>query len=196
MTLTGDAVLDSYMTVAFKSGATPVGDYYDVWMCPNKDVKPVDEVNEGECIAVTFWNRGVVANYDQTTSAKTMTWLLSNESQPGLIAQGGASYLDSNGDAINMDPPTDDAGWCAYEGWYMIVQDYIDADVQQTGEHSNWSPALGAAGCSEPAAGSGSGLANTGINGQQTSLIAAFGLFTLLAGMGIAVTRRRGAGSL
>jgi hypothetical protein len=188
MTLTGDAVLGSYMTVAFKSGATPVGDFYDVWMCPNKDVKPVDEVNEGECIAVTFWNRGVVANYDQTTSAKTMTWLLSNESQPGLIAQGGASYLDSNGDAITMDPPSEDGGWCAYEGWYMIVNDY------DGGAHSNWSPAIGAAGCSEPAA--GSGLADTGINGQQTSLIAAFGLFTLLAGMGIAVTRRRGADSL
>jgi LPXTG-motif cell wall-anchored protein len=184
MTLTGDAVLGSDMTVAFKNGEDPVGDYYDVWMCPNKDVKPIDEVNEGDCIAVTFWNRGVVANYDQATSAKTMTWLLSNDSEPGLIAQGGASYLDSSGDPINMDPPTDDDGWCAYEGWYMIVQDYIEADVPQTGGHSNWSPALGAAGCSEPAA----GLANTGADVQQTGLI---GLFALLAGLGVVVARRR-----
>lgn len=195
MTLTGDAVLGSYMTVAFKAGVDPVGDYYDVWMCPNKDVKPIDEVNEGDCIAVTFWNRGVVASYDQSTSAKTMTWLLSNESQPGLIAQGGANYLDGSGEPINMDPPSEDGGWCAYEGWYMIVQDYIDGDVAQTGAHSNWSPALGAAGCSEPAAG-GAALPDTGLNGQQTSLIAAFGLFALLAGLGIAVNRRRGADSL
>jgi hypothetical protein len=172
------------MTVAFKNGEDPVGDYYDVWMCPNKDVKPIDEVNEGDCIAVTFWNRGVVANYDQATSAKTMTWLLSNDSEPGLIAQGGASYLDSSGDPINMDPPTDDDGWCAYEGWYMIVQDFIEADVPQTGGHSNWSPALGAAGCSEPAA----GLAITGADVQQTGLI---GLFALLAGLGVVVARRR-----
>jgi hypothetical protein len=94
-----------------------------------------------------------------------------------------------------MDPPTDDGGWCAFEGWYMIVQDYINDDVTQTGEHSNWSPALGAAGCSEPAAGSGSGagLADTGLNLQLTCLI---GLFALLAGLGIVVTRRRGADSL
>lgn len=191
MTLTGDAVLGNYMTIAFKNVPLndPVGTYYDVWMCPDKNVKPVDLGDTGNCIAVTFWDRGLVNNYSQNTTALTMTWQLSNESVPGLISQGGVSYLDANGDPINMDPPTEDGGWCAYEGWYMIVNDY------DGGAHSNWSPAIGAAGCSEPAAGSGAGagLADTGLNLQLTGLI---GLFALLTGLGIVVTRRRGADSL
>jgi hypothetical protein len=178
MTLTGDAVLGSDMTVAFKNGETPVGTYYDVWMCPNKDVKPIDGVIEGDCVAVTFWERELVANYDQNSTALTMTWRLANEDVPGLIAPGGASYLDGAGDPILMGAPEDADGWCAYEGWYIIVNDY------DGGAHSNWSPALGAAGCSEPAA----GLASTGADVQQTGLI---GLFALLAGLGVVVARRR-----
>jgi LPXTG-motif cell wall-anchored protein len=180
MTLTGDAVLGNNMTIAFKNvaGNDPVGDYYDVWMCPNKDVKPVDLGVTGDCVPVTFWNRAVVANYSQNTTALTMTWKLANEPVPGLIAAGGASYLDGSGEPITMDPPTEDGGWCAYEGWFMIVNDY------DGGAHSNWSPAIGAAGCSEPAA----GLANTGVDTQQTGLI---GLFALLAGLGVVVARRR-----
>jgi LPXTG-motif cell wall-anchored protein len=190
MTLTGDAVLGNYMTVAFKSGVTPVGDYYDVWMCPNKDVKPVDGAITGDCTAVTFWNRAAVASYNQATSALTMTWQLSNETVDGLIAQGGASYLDGSGEAVVMDPPSEDGGWCAYEGYFMIVNDY------DGGAHSNWSPAISATGCSE-AAGSGTGsgaeLAKTGQNAQLAGLI---GLLALLAGLGVAFTRRRGADSL
>ena len=178
MTLTGDAVLGSHMTVAFKNGETPVGSYYDVWMCPNQNVKPIDGAEIGDCVVVTFWSRGAVASYNQNTTALTMTWLLANEPVPGLIAQGGASYLDGSGDPIIMDEPSEDGGWCAYEGWYIIVNDY------DGGAHSNWSPALGAAGCSEPAA----GLANTGADVQQTGLI---GLFALLAGLGVVVARRR-----
>jgi LPXTG-motif cell wall-anchored protein len=180
MTLTGDAVLGNNMTIAFKNvaGNDPVGDYYDVWMCPNKDVKPVDLGVTGDCVPVTFWNRALVANYSQNTTALTMTWKLANEPVPGLIAAGGASYLDDIGEPITMDPPTEDGGWCAYEGWFMIVNDYYG------GAHSNWSPAIGAAGCSEPAA----GLANTGVDTQQTGLI---GLFALLAGLGVVVARRR-----
>lgn len=183
MTLTGDAVLGSYMTVAFKNGETPVGGYYDVWMCPNQDVKPIDLGQTGDCVAVTFWNRATVASYNQSTTALTMTWLLANEPVPGMIAQGGANYLDSSGDPILMDEPSEDGGWCAYEGWYIIVNDY------DGGAHSNWSPALGAAGCSEPAA----GLANTGVDAQQTGVI---GLLALLAGVGVVVARRRGVFSL
>jgi hypothetical protein len=178
MTLTGDAVLGSDMTVAFKNGENPVGTYYDVWMCPNKDVKPIDLVIEGDCVAVTFWDRGDVANYNQNSTALTMTWRLANEPVPGLVAPGGASYLDGSGNPILMDEPSDDGGWCAYEGWFIIVNDY------DGGAHSNWSPALGAAGCSEPAA----GLAITGADVQQTGLI---GLFALLAGLGVVVARRR-----
>jgi hypothetical protein len=200
MTLTGNAVLGNDMTVAFKTGVTPVGDYYDVWMCPNKDVMPIDEVTEGECVAVTFWNRAVVAGYNQATTAKTMTWELSNESAPGRISAGGANYLDGSGEPIYMDPPTEDGGWCVYEGWYMIVQDYIaDVEQPQVGAHSNWSPAIGAAGCSEPA-GSGNGddegLATTGADGQQAGLIGVFGLLALLAALGVRINLRRGVGSL
>ena len=183
MTLTGDAVLGSPMTIAFKNGADPVGTYYDVWMCPNQDVKPVDEVNEGDCFAVTFWNRADVASYNQNTTALTMTWTLANEQVPGLQSVGGNPYLDSNGDPVLMDPPTEEGGWCAYEGWYIIVNDY------DGGAHSNWSPALGAAGCSEAAA-----LADTGVDAQSIGLV---GVFALMGGLGVAVAmRRRSARSL
>ena len=176
MTLTGDAVLGNNMTIAFKNGVDPVGTYFDVWMCPNKDVKPVDGVEVGECEVVTFWERALVANYSQDTTALTMTWKLANEAVPGLVAAGGASYLNGSGEPIMMGEPEADGGWCAYEGWFMIVNDY------DGGAHSNWSPAIGAAGCS--------GLANTGVDAQQTGVL---GLLTLLAGLGVVVARRRGA---
>ena len=181
MTLTGDATLGNYMTVAFKNGADPVGDYYDVWMCPNQDVKPIDGVIEGDCVAVTFWNRAEVANYDQSATALTMTWQLANEPVPGKISEGGANYLDSNGDPIMMDEPQDDGGWCAYEGWYIIVNDY------QGGAHSNWSPALAAAGCSDQGGSDGS-LAATGVDAQPAGLL---GLFALIGGLAVTVIARR-----
>lgn len=183
MTLTGDAVLGSPMTVAFKNGADPVGTYYDVWMCPNQDVKPVDQQEVGDCIAVTFWNRGTVANYNQSTTALTMTWTLANEPVAGLQSVGGNPYLDADGNSIPMDEPEADGGWCAYEGWYIIVNDY------DGGAHSNWSPALGAAGCSEAAT-----LADTGVDAQPTGLV---GLFALIGGLAVTVAmRRRAARSL
>ena len=187
MTLTGDATLGHYMTVSFKNGADPVGDYYDVWMCPNKDVKPVDGAEFGDCVAVTFWNRASVANYDQSATALTMTWQLANEPVPGKISEGGANYLDSNGDPIMMDEPQDDGGWCAFEGWYIIVNDY------DGGAHSNWSPALAAAGCSDQG-GSGGSLASTGVDAQPAGLL---GLFALIGGLAVTViARRRNARSL
>lgn len=176
MTLSGDAEIGGFMTVAFKNGVDPVGDYYDVWMCPNQDVKPIDGAETGECVAVTFWNRATVANYDQATTALTMTWELANEPVPGLVAEGGASYLDSNGDPILMDEPTEDGGWCAYEGWYIIVNDY------DGGAHSNFSDPLSSAGCSEAA------LAETGVDAQSTGLV---GLAALMGGIAVTVAVRR-----
>ena len=181
MTLTGDAVMGSPMTVSFKNGYDPVGTYFDVWMCPDKDVLPIDGVVEGNCVAVTFWNRGEVANYDQNTTALTMTWTLANEAVPGKVSVGGANYLNGSGDPIMMDKPSDDNGWCAYEGWYIIVNDY------QGGAHSNWSPALAAAGCSDQGGSDGS-LAATGVDAQPAGLL---GLFALIGGLAVTVIARR-----
>jgi hypothetical protein len=87
MTLTGDAVLGEYMTVAFKNGETPVGDYFDVWACPNKDVKAIDGGEIGECAKMTFWHRGSVAGFVNETTALTMSWKLENESVRGISTQ-------------------------------------------------------------------------------------------------------------
>jgi hypothetical protein len=184
MTLTGDAVLGNFMTVAFKNGETPVGTYFDVWACPNKDVKAIDGAEVGECVKMTFWNRATVAGYVQATTALTMSWKLENESVPGLTSPGGSRYLDSNGDPILMDPPESDvegapAGWCAFEDWFIVVHDY------EGGGHSNWSPAIGAAGCSEEA------LATTGaeLNANSLGGLVAMALVAL-AGAAVVVRRR------
>ncbi len=183
MTLTGDAVLGEYMTVAFKNGETPVGDYFDVWACPNKDVKAIDGGEIGECAKMTFWHRGSVAGFVNETTALTMSWKLENESVPGLTSPGGSRYLDSDGDPLLMDPPESDvegapAGWCAFEGWFIVVHDYSG------GGHSNWSPAIGAAGCSEEA------LAPTGA-GLNTNSFGGLVAMALVALAGAAVIARR-----
>jgi len=183
MTLTGDAVLGEYMTVAFKNGETPVGDYFDVWACPNKDVKAIDGGDTGLCAKMTFWHRASVAGYVKESTALTMSWKLENESVPGLTTPGGSRYLDTNGDPLLMDPPESDvegapAGWCAFEGWFIVVHDYSG------GGHSNWSPAIGAAGCSEEA------LANTGA-GLDTNTLGGVVVTALVALAGAAVIARR-----
>ena len=188
MTLTGAAQMGEPMTISFNNGETPVGDYYDIWMCPNTDVKPVDGAETGECVAVTFWNRALVANYNQQTSALTMTWSLADIPVPGRVSVGGDNYLDDGGDPILIDPPTDgEGGWCQYEGWYLIVNDY------DGGAHSNFSDALSATGCSDSPSGNG-GLAETGVDAQPTGLV---GLFALIGGLAVTVAmRRRAARSL
>lgn len=188
MTLSGDFAMGEYMTIEFNDGEAPYGDYFDIWMCPTTDLRPVDGVEQGDCVPVTFWQRSTVANYDQNTSALTLTWQIANEDVAGLTSEGGAAYLDSADSQIMVDAVDGDGGWCQYEGWYLIVNDY-DSNNNDHGLHSNFSEPLSAAGCSEPAA-----LADTGVDAQPTGLI---GLFALVSGIAVAVVaRRRNARSL
>ena len=193
MSLTGDAVMGEYLTVSFAEGVTPVGDYFDIWMCPNTDVRPVDGGEMGECQPVTFWNRAAVANYNQATSALTMTWQLSNDSVPGYVSEGGVSYLDGTNEPILVDPPETEGGWCQYEGWHIIVNDYSG------GGHSNFSDPLSAVGCSidpeeETPEGETSELADTGFDVQSGLTLVAAALFAGLAAL--VAARRRAARSL
>lgn len=188
MTPSGNFAMGEYMTISFNENELPYGDYFDIWMCPTTDLRPVDGVEQGDCVPVTFWQRSSVANYDQNTSALTLTWQIANEDVAGLTSEGGAAYLDSANGEISVSAVDGDGGWCQYEGWYLIVNDY-DSNNNEHGLHSNFSEPLSAAGCSEPAA-----LADTGVDAQPTGLI---GVFALVTGLAIAVVaRRRNARSL
>ena len=182
MTLSGDFALGEYMTIEFNDGEVPYGDYFDIWMCPTNDFLPIDGVDQGDCEAVTFWERAAVANYVQETSALSMTWQISNEAVPGLVSEGGAAYLDSSDGQIMVDAVEGDGGWCQYEGWYLVVNDY-DSSENDHGLHSNFSEPLSAVGCSESAT-----LADTGVESQPAGLL---GLFALIGGLAVTVIARR-----
>jgi hypothetical protein len=143
MSLTGTAALGTDMTVSFLNAATVVGDYFEVFVCPNRLVRPYkfSEDSLAGCTLATFWSRNDVAGYSKQTSARTMTWKLSTVREYGLVATGGSQYLMGNNEPINIDPPQAVGGWCAYQGQYIIVHD-SDIGPGTGGLHSNWSPAI------------------------------------------------------
>jgi hypothetical protein len=184
-TITGTPKLGSSLTVTFDPTYTIVGDFFDIWMCPNKNVLPIDEIDEGDCIAVTFWNRAMVTGYDQQTTARTMKWEISDSSVNGLNPSNNQPYLQTNGDPITVEPPTDENGepisWCTYEGWYMIINDY------DGGGHSNWTPAMSADGCDSGS--DAEALAPTG--GSQTAGVVALVLGIMATIAAVAMRPRR-----
>jgi LPXTG-motif cell wall-anchored protein len=153
MSLTGTPSLNQTMTVQFNNDVTPVGDYFDIWMCPNKDVVPRDGGDRGDCDVVTFWSRSAVSNFGYDAGEDpvlSMKWVLSTAPTPGLKLNG-EPYLDSDGDPILVAPPGYDdedpeafGGWCQYNGWFFSVNDY------NGGGNSNWSNAFDATGCDLP----------------------------------------------
>lgn len=189
MTLTGTPKLGEYMTVV--TDIRLDGDYFDIWMCPNKDTLPRDGVATGECVAVTFWERFQVAGFDRSavpqTVALSLKWQLSNESVPGLDPSNNQPYKTSENAEIPVDPPQDGT-WCDYAGWYFIINDYSSVVEQGYNQHSNWSEAFSSEGCPE---GSGSGtLPDTGASSTAGIVAGSLGLAAIAGGVLLVRARR------
>lgn len=65
MDMTGTPALGEYVTIAFKDGETPVGEYFDIWICGEEaaladrrpdDLLGSDPQNDG-CTPLNFWLR-------------------------------------------------------------------------------------------------------------------------------------------
>jgi LPXTG-motif cell wall-anchored protein len=194
MNLTGTPQLGQYMTVAFASGQNPVGDTFGIFICPDKNVLPVDSyLPQGNCIELVYWIRGDVAGFPggtPQTTALGMKWLLANENVPGLNPSNDQPYLRSDTGQIPAFPPV--GGWCAYEGWYIIVNDH-DGLFGGTGGHghSNWSEAFSCASSAGGDSGSGTGtLPDTGASSAAGIVAGALGLAAIAGGLLLVRARR------
>jgi LPXTG-motif cell wall-anchored protein len=190
MDLTGTPELGQSMTVAFKTGQNPVGDYFDLWMCPNKNVLPVDGADTGDCVTPTFWYRGAVTGFpggDPQTVALSMKWLLANEDVPGLNPSNDQPYLDGSSQPILVGAPSlDEGGWCAFEGWYIIVNDFDAAGSTGGHGHSNWSEPFSSVGCSTSA----DKLPDTGASTATALVAGSLGLAAIAGGLLLVRARR------
>ncbi len=205
MSLTGTPKLGEYMTITTTENLK--GDFFDIWMCPNKDILPRVGVDTGsECVAVSFWERFLVDGWSRTppgfesqTVALNMKWLISDEFVPGLNPSDSQPYLTSDGDTITVEPP--EAGsWCEYAGWYLIINDfgsYNGADGLGYDAHSNWSEAFSTEGCPEGSgggSGGGSGtLPDTGASSTAGIVAGSLGLVAVAGGLMLVRARRLGA---
>ena len=192
MTLSGTPALGQKMTITFAQNYEIVGTYFDIWMCQDKDVIPNDNNPEnGTCVPLTFWDRANVANYDQQTTARTMSWVLQNTASPALNPlNSDAPYLNSSSEELPISPPDSDNGWCDFVGWYINVNDYSG------GGNSNWSEPFAAEGCGDaPAPAPEPELATTGLDAQATVAAASVGVLSLLSGIAVVLYRRRKAHS-
>ncbi len=192
MDLTGTPQLGQSMTVAFKAGQDPAGDYFDIWMCPNKDVLPVDQASFGDCVTPTFWNRGLVNGYpggNPQTTALSMKWLLADEDVPGLNPSNDQPYLDNSSQPIVVGAPSlDEGGWCAFEGWYLLINDFDSSNMVGYG-HSNWSEPFSAIGCSESPS-DPTALPDTGASSTVGIIAGSFGLAAIAGGLLLVRARR------
>jgi hypothetical protein len=176
MTLSTDAAVGTEMTIQFNEGVTPGGTYFDIWACPNQDVQPVDGADEGDCEPMTFFNRETVDGLE-ASAVLAMKWVLGNEPTPSSALDGtpylngGVPYLINppgwDGDAGA--PEAGSNGWCDYQGWYIIVNDFDSGEF-----HSNWSNAISASGCGPAAAAATTATQGIGLNldaepGQQVA---------------------------
>jgi hypothetical protein len=193
MDMTGTPELGPSMTVAFKTGQNPAGDYFDIWMCPNKNVLPVDFGDTGDCVSTTFWLRSAVNGFPggaPQTVALSMKWLLANETVPGLIPSNDQPYLDSSSQQINVNPPSlDQGGWCAFEGWYIIINDFnAGGGLGPRGGngHSNWSEPFSSVGCSA----SPNTLPDTGASTTTALVAGSLGLAAIAGGLLLVRARR------
>lgn len=191
MRLTGTPQLGDYMTVAFESGQNPVGDTFAIFMCPDKNVLPVDSyLPQGNCVELTYWIRGDVAGFpggNPQTTALGMKWLLADEDVPGLNPSNDQPYASSDSRPLPVYPPV--GGWCAYEGWYLIVNDH-DGFFGGTGPHghSNWSEAFSGVGCSTNAG--QNDLPDTGASSTAAIVAGSVGLVAMTSGVLLVRARR------
>lgn len=136
MELSGQARLDGTVTVRFLDGVTPVGSFFDIWVCGSNaftaDRRPDDGVGDdanADCIDLTFWGR--------PDEARTLQWVLSLDDSSAINPDTGQPYPDAS--------PVSGADYCGFEEaltdregtvmqapYYLIVHDFSG------GEHSNW----------------------------------------------------------
>lgn len=191
MTISGNPALGQKMTITFAENYEIVGTYFDIWMCQDQTVIPNDnEVENGTCVPLTFWERGLVAGYSQQTTARTMSWVLQNTPTPALNPlSSDAPYLNDANEELPILPPDSENGWCDYAGWYLNVNDYSG------GGNSNWSAAFSAEGCGDeptpaPAPAPEPELANTGIDATTATTLGVFGALSVLSGVAVILFRR------
>jgi LPXTG-motif cell wall-anchored protein len=198
MTLTGTPKLGEYMTVVTVERLD--GNFFDIWMCPNKDILPRDGVDTGSaCVAVTFWERFLVNGWSRPTGAEPQTvatslkWQLSDEFVPGLDPSNDQPYLTSDNEEIAVEPP-ESGSWCDYAGWYIIVNDYDGDQDRGYNQHSNWSEAFSSEGCPEGSGGSGSSgagsLPDTGASSTAGIVAGSLGLAAIAGGLLLVRARR------
>jgi hypothetical protein len=139
--------LDDVVTIAFDDGRTPVGGYFDIWFCPDTSIAPVSGGIEGDCEAVTFWERVDVTNVEANAGSRAvkanelrMTWVFGTDDSPAYFTYPSDEYLDADSDS-RLVAGIDADDYCSYVGWYLVVHDYDE------GDHSNFLGPLGSRGC-------------------------------------------------
>jgi hypothetical protein len=115
MVLSGTPKLGNYMIVTEKPGAQLGGEYFDIWMCPTKDLVPGDTLDPeefGECVSVTNFNRRDVAGWVDGASPQTVAlgleWLLADEDVPAINSTTEALYRDSGSQPLSVGTPDAD----------------------------------------------------------------------------------------
>jgi hypothetical protein len=202
MVLSGTPKLGNYMILAEKPGAQLGGEYFDIWMCPTKDLVPGDTLameEYGDCVQVTNFGRRDVAGWVDGASPQTVAlgleWLLADEDVPAINSTTEAPYRDSGNEPLSVQTPdAEGAGsWCSFADWYMIAIDYGDIAVENFG-HSNWSEAFSSEGCPEGSgggSGSGSGaLSETGVSSTAGTIAGSLGLAAVAGGLLLMRARR------
>jgi len=202
MVLSGTPKLGNYMIVTQKSGAQLGGEYFNIVMCPTKDLVPGDipSMTEfGDCVVPTIFDRARVAGWEDFASPQTVAlgleWLLADEDVPAINPTTEALYRDSGNQPLSVErPDADGAGsWCSFAGWYMIAIDYNDFTVENIG-HSNWSEAFSGEGCPEGSSGgsgAGSGaLSETGVSSTAGTIAGSLGLAAIAGGLLLMRARR------
>ena len=146
MELSGEAQLNGTVTVRFLDGVTPVGTFFDIWVCGSgafaADSRPDDNLadeDNPDCIDLTFWERG-------SGGVLALQWALSEDDNPAIDPDTGLPYQGAapvdGADYCGLEEPlVDREGTLLQAPYYLIVHDYSG------GEHSNW---LGPIACGAP----------------------------------------------
>jgi hypothetical protein len=140
MSISGIPQLGRYVTVRFDESYTPVGTYFDIWVCGSDayaaDRRPDDSrtnLQNADCRPVTFWSRG-----GDPTAKRAVKWIIrTTEDSPALNPDDGdADYGDDISAAAycgsDESPLKDRNGVLMVAPYYLIVHDFSG------GGHSNW----------------------------------------------------------
>jgi len=159
----GTPSFGSEVTISFKQGETPVGNFFDIWVCgeddylaDNRPADPTpfnsDTVSRFDCEYLTFWDRAAVVGYaaDPSITALSMKWTIGPEDSPALDPSSNPYIGTTISEGVTRQLPVQGIDCSGYQGLeaplYIIVNDW------DGGGHSNW---LGPFDC--PISPSGSG---------------------------------------